>query len=262
MIVELLEKRFRQPVFDGDKDHLYHLSFVFNKLALPVPAINEVQRTYEGGFNLFLNHYGCVVRAYPQKETRFSYYGHIYHHRTLPPLGVVNYPEFVLQVMPGLIPFNAKYHHNEKLLQEEFKNTLGHTMDSGQRNIGFISPKHTQSKDLMLLDSVFSMYKNDRKYSRYIAINSDKILERSAFISDLQQQFYDAWCSEDKAYMSSFWTSCRNAHLSGDRLHSGWLDQDNAVLNAVNRGKGDFVSMSKDYDKRLQQHLKYRAQRP
>mgnify|MGYP003624278863 CR=1 FL=1 len=264
MIVEISDKGFDKPLIRNEQsDHpsLFHLNEIFNKLALPRPDISEVQRTHEKGFNLFLNHYGCVLRMYPwqkgERKTAFSsmQYGHVYHHKSLPPLGVVHLPQFKIQIMPGVVPYDRKRHKYADLIQQEYIRTIGSNHDSGERNLGFRSNKHTDANDLMLLDTVFPIFNNSTQHNEYLGTNVEQIQQRSAFVSDLQESFYKAWTSDRPFYMQNFWFKCRMAHLSGDRLCTGWLDEGNATLNMTNRGKGDFVQKSLDYDSRLQKIL-------
>ncbi len=264
MIVEILDKGFDRPLIKrehSDNPSLYHLNEIFNKLALPLPNINEVQRTHEKGFNLFLNHFGCVVRMYPWQKgngktaSPYMQYGQVYHHKSLPPLGTVHLPQFKIQIMPGVIPYDRKRHQYANLLQQEYVDTLGTNQDSGERNLGFRSNKHTQADDLMLLDTVFPIFNHSTRSNDYLGAYVEQIQQRSDFVSDLQESFYKAWTSERPFYMKNFWYKCRMAHLSGDRLCTGWLDEDNAILNMTNRGKGDFVQKSLDYDARLQRFL-------
>ena len=141
-------------------------------------------------------------------------------------------------------------------MQKDFKRTVGTNHDSGARNLGYQSPNHQSPKDLMLLDTVFVRYHKSTRDTEYLGKYADKIIERSEFVSDLQEAFYKGWVSNKPKEMERFWQKCRHAHLGGDRLYTGWLDEDNTILQTTNRVKGDFVQMSLDYDARLQRHLK------
>lgn len=265
MIISIIEHGYDMPLFkndDKDARNIAPLSALFNKLQLPLPDISETQKTHENGFNLFINHYGVVLRLYERnrdkaKPSTYCEYGHIYHQRSAPPLGIIRFPQFNLQIMPGLMPYNPRTHQYAENVARDFKETLGSPHDTGARNLGFVSKKHTEDRDLMLLDTVFPVFNHSRAYIENLGQCSDKIIERSAYVADLQESFYKAWLSTRPYAMQSFWLKCRLATIKGDRLSAGWLNnEDNYILSSTNRGKGDFIEKSERYNERLNTYLK------
>ncbi len=266
MIAIIREQGYDMPLFKNDDltlRNIQPLTGLFNKLQLPLPDINETQKTFENGFNLFINYYGVVLRLYERHRDKsapntYCEYGHVFHQRSAPPIGIIRMPQFNLQIMPGLLPYNTKIHQNAENVGKDFAATLGTPHDTGARNLGFLSPKHTTDKDLMLLDTVFPIFNHSRQYVENLGKNSDTIIERAAYLSDLQESFYKAWVTDRELPMQIFWSKCRLATLKGERLSAGWLvdHDDNPVLQMTNRGKGNFIEKSVLYDRRLKAHLK------
>ena len=259
MITSILDRDFKGNVFeDMDNERgVQHLGAIFNKLCLPVPDDDEVQVTREKGFNLFLNHYGCVVRFYEREYTIpdtdiKTANEHLHHQKSLPFIGHVRFDTFNMQVMPGVMCAESLY--CEELLLARFNQDFANVADAGIENLGHLSTDKSYEDDLILLDTVMSIDEFQESYQRYLKNNVEQVIERSAFIKDLQRNFYEAWTSGCANDMKQFWSNIREIHQQGERLHVGWLEKDNMVLYNVNKNKENFIAKSKSYDQR---HLAY-----
>tara|TARA_R110002124_G_scaffold64985_2_gene177341 strand:- start:150997 stop:151785 length:789 start_codon:yes stop_codon:yes gene_type:complete len=256
MITSILDKDFKGDVFEDMENErgIQHLGAIFNKLCLPLPDDDEVQVTREKGFNLFLNHYGCVVRFYEREYTIpdtdiKTANEHFCHHLSLPFIGHVRFGKFNMQIMPGVIPVdNVRF---KKSVQATFILGLNSVCDTGAANLGHLHPNKRDHSSVVLLDTVQSFEEIEDSYELYLKYNNERIVERSNFVSDLQENFYKAWTSDKPSAMNKFWEGVHKTHKQGERLHAGWLEENNPILNKENFYKEDFVAKSKDYHERF-----------
>jgi hypothetical protein len=255
MIVSIIDRDFKGDVFEDMpcERGVQHLDKIFNKLCLPLPEDDDVQVTREGGFNLFLNYYGCVLRFYEREyiipnEGVKTANEHLCHHLSLPFIGHVRFGTFNMQVMPGVVPVaNSNF---VKATQKTFTQDMNDLCDASESNLGHIYADRRDENSLVLLDTVQCFDGHQDYYRRYLKNNTQRIIERSEFISDLQENFYKAWMSNQSADMEQFWKNTRAIHEQGERLHAGWLEENNPILDRENINKEDFIAKSKAYHSR------------
>lgn len=219
---------------------LADLEPLFEKMGLAVPRDGEdVVKTSEGGYNLMLNQYGAVLRLYPSpkamdNDQRVS---HGYHPRTIPPIGVVQFDEFVMQIMPGVSHTLNSEDGLEHAVEETRKDTG--LADENIDNYGSINGK------AKLLDTVLNI--DFRIYDQY-AFNGvlDRLVDEYACFEDLQQSFSDAW--SEKQPFEMFWAQMEDAKDEG-RLIDGWNNSTRSMLFGK---KGNIVEAAKSYEHHMQ----------
>jgi hypothetical protein len=197
MIVSIIDKSFKQDVFEDMENQrgVQHLGEIFNKLCLPLPDDDEVQVTREKGFNLFLNHYGCVLRLYEREYTIpdtdiKTANEHLHHHNSLPFIGHVRFDKLNMQIMPGVMSCESLYF--EEIMLARFTQDLKNNADAGVENLGHLSADKNDEESLVLLDTVMSFNEFQDHYQHYLKNNVERIIERSTFIKDLQKYFHEA----------------------------------------------------------------------
>ena len=261
MIFELIENSEKNKLTNevGSVD-TKGLQDVFARMSLPLPTNVQIQRTREGCFNLFLNRYAMVLRFYPyghethgpHSDIGFNACDHIYHERVLPYIGCVRFPDFTMQLMPGVSLSNNTEH--SMILRRDFEVNLGSNLDSGVNNVGYVDAESIE--DSILLDTV---YHPDEltKYEPYLESNQDGIINSFERYDELQTQFYNAWMasSADNATpMDAFWQKAQTVKEQTSLLQPGWLDNNvtqSAEFKTMVCSKGNFVLQSKNYDTML-----------
>lgn len=197
---------------------LRDLKPIFDRISLPTPSRNHVILSREGGYNLFLNDYGSVLKIYPslrqsvnedQKSVTSS---HLYHPFSTTPIGLVRFPKIAVQLMPGRqlsTPSDAKVSMLYLLMHAD-----GHDADCGTYNWGF-----NFEKRLTLIDTVEAV--QIEHYGHYDMSKINVLLRNSEEFDDLQKEFSASW-SQPECF-PSFWKSMKNA-VSCGRLVTGWND--------------------------------------
>jgi hypothetical protein len=255
MIVEIIENQFRDTLFN-DKGHIDHLAPLFARIGIPCPKTNEVQRTREGGFNLFLNEYNAVLRFYPRELYLYKHAEtdehiimneHLYHSRILPYIGCVNFENFTMQLMPG-VALCDEFCHSIKLRQE-LNNAFSDDIDCINANVGYRSPLERNFENATLLDTVCAT-RFPQKHNNYLARKQDSIIENFAHYEDMQSEFYQCWTNDSAEKMQRFWTKLHHEAQHNNRLFSGWLDDSAKTLQSVNMAKHWFIEKSKSYHQR------------
>lgn len=248
MIVEIFSNevkgRLKPSNVVGDDPAALSLSDldpIFEKMQLLTPREGiDVVKTSEGGYNLMLNQYGSVLRLYPSARTLSEDGGrvaHGYHPRTASPIGLVQFDEFALQLMPGL-----KHGIDEK-------DGINVAMKETQEDAGLSDPRACNYGDVdgkaKLLDTVFEV--NFEVYDDYVDDGVlDRIYAEYKHFEDLQISFLDAW-NGDKPF-KGFWTEMEEAKNSG-RLMDGW---NYSHLSMVFEKKGNIIEAAKAYEQRAQ----------
>ncbi|PCK00420.1 MAG: hypothetical protein COA45_01180 [Zetaproteobacteria bacterium] len=218
---------------------LSDLDPIFKKMGLATPdEKTDVVKTSECGYNIMLNQYGAVLRLYPSSKEmgdNDDRVAHGYHPRTIPPIGVVQFDGFTLQLMPG-IKHGIDEEDGINAAMEETLEDVG-LADSSVCNYGGLNGK------AKLLDTVLNM--DFSIYGTY-ADNGvlDRLVEEYKCFEDLQISFHDSWVG-DKPF-DDFWSEMAAAKESG-RLVDGW---NNSHLSVFFEGKGNIVDAAKAYEMR------------
>ncbi|MAH06281.1 MAG: hypothetical protein CL561_12060 [Alphaproteobacteria bacterium] len=236
------------------------LQDVFARMSLPLPTNVQIQRTREGGFNLFLNRYAMVLRFYPygheahgpHSDIGFNACDHIYHERVLPYIGCVRFPDFTMQLMPG-VTLSSSFEHSE-LLMRDFEVNLGSNLDALVNNVGYVDTANKENP--ILLDTI---YHPDEltQYEPYLASDQESIINNFKRYDELQTLFYNAWLAssvDNPSPMEAFWQKAQAVKEQTSLLQAGWLDSnvtDGAAFKSMVCGKGNFVMQSKNYDTML-----------
>jgi hypothetical protein len=241
---------------------------IFDRMALPLPSkYRHLQYTREGGFNLFLNRYGMVLRFYPYNDEAQARHtdginqnDHIYHAKALPYLGCVRYPNFTMQLMPA-VKFCESAEH-VYALGLRFQRDLNDVVDSTViSNVGYKTSSKEDAESCILLDTIYRTDNIGGYYERYLSKRQRGIMDNFEDYADLQQLFHDAWgesTMDDNGAMATFWDEAERICNAGERLHPSWLGVDpncNIVFRNTLSAKGNFVRASKSYDRKLGAYL-------
>ena len=241
---------------------------IFDRMALPLPNKHRhLQYTREGGFNLFLNRYGMVLRFYPYDDASQARHtdginqnDHIYHAKALPYLGCVRYPNFTMQLMPAVKLCESAAH--SYALGQRFQRDLNDVVDSTViSNTGYKTSIQEDAESCILLDTIYLTGNIAGYYERYLSRRQRGILDNFEDYADLQQLFHDAWVEstmDDNAAMAKFWDEAERICATEDRLQPSWLVVDpnyNIDFRNTLSAKGNFVRASKSYDSKLGAYL-------
>ncbi len=268
MIVEIFSNaQDEQELGDGSFYNGYHLLMdnlecLFERIDLPFPEVKvDMFKTREGGYNLMLNHYGAVLRLYPSFKTdeknnvykRFddalspekyftNYFkiSHAYLHNSVPPIGLVQFDDFVVQLMIG-VKHKVCRHWDRNEQGSEMEKHFG-VSDWAESNVGSIG------SELVLLDTVL-----DIDNERYKKFHENNIIEPTIKFSEryeeLQQSFYNAWIG--KKSFKDFWQEMEQWKQAGE-LVDGW---NNSPLSMQFGSRGNIVKFAASYDEKLQRYL-------
>lgn len=241
---------------------------IFDRIALPLPSKHRhLQYTREGGFNLFLNRYGMVLRFYPyndesqaRSQNGLNFHDHIYHSKVLPYIGCVRYPNFTMQLMPAVNI--CRDHDYSYRLATKLMRDLGSSVDSTVvSNAGYKAGAAEEADSRILLDTIYMTSELEPRYLQYLTKRQRDILGNFESYADLQQKFHDAWwevTAQNHSGMAGFWDEAKRIRDAGERLHPSWLDIDpnqNVEFSHALSAKGNFVRASKSYDRKLGQYL-------
>ena len=169
----------------------------------------------EGGFNLFLTPYACVLRTFPSQKncdiktpSNFRFTGHQYHPRTLPPIGIVDYQFYTLALMPGVQ--HAESESNS--LEVDLENDFSYGSDLHLYNTGLINQKEILLDTIDVIDTI--------DYSTHHQKDLiEPLIEAHKRFHALQQSFYDAWTGQKP--FTEFWQDMTTAKEEG-LLIDGW----------------------------------------
>ncbi len=241
---------------------------IFDRMALPLPSkYRHLQYTREGGFNLFLNRYGMVLRFYPyndeaqaRREDGLNFHDHIYHAKILPYIGCVRYANFTMQLMPAVNicrDHDYSYHLATKLMCDLGSSIDGTVVSNAGYKVG--APEGADSR--ILLDTIYMTDEIEQRYLQYLSKKQRDILKNFEGYADLQHMFHDAWrgsTAQNHSTMAGFWGEAKRICDMGECLHPSWLDIDpnqNVEFSHTISAKGNFVRASKSYDRKLGQSL-------
>tara|TARA_B100001989_G_scaffold240165_1_gene204995 strand:- start:3850 stop:4689 length:840 start_codon:yes stop_codon:yes gene_type:complete len=242
------------------------LGEIFKKMELPLPREEvDISWTKDGGYNLLLNPYGAVLKIFPAsregEEQKYSkdrveelgkngetrHMAQIYHPSSSPPIGVVRFEAFGLQLMPGL-----KHSKHGQWRRDDAFYAMVKDIGCGEHdefNYGDVKGK------AVLLDTVEKI--NLEKYAQYHKKNFfdrssllDKTLKAAERYEALQQSFMAAW-GGDKPF-SEFWADMAQAKADG-LLVDGW-NHSHLDLDFKFKG-GNLVEIARKYEERLNNRL-------